>query len=214
MASLHKTCKDCKESKPITEFYKDKNAPDKLRYSCKTCWNKSSDKKRTRMQKYYSKNSDKYEKNRKNRATKIIRSGEKKCPSCKKLLSISHFYHNKKDRISHNCKDCRRAKRNLDVAKVSMHKRMERQKELPNTLTIQEWEYIKAMFGYKCAYCGETTNKLTLDHFIPVSHKGGTTKKNTVPACKSCNSRKGSKMPQDFLGRREYVRISSLLRRV
>lgn len=68
-----------------------------------------------------------------------------------------------------------------------------RKRNLPTTLTLEEWEDIKKQFEYKCAYCGQP-RKLTQDHFIPVSKGGGLTKENIVPACLSCNGRKIDKL--------------------
>jgi len=47
---------------------------------------------------------------------------------------------------------------------------------------------------YTCQYCEEVVGKkdLTLDHVIPISRGGKTTWENSVTACGSCNSRKGS----------------------
>jgi 5-methylcytosine-specific restriction enzyme A len=43
-----------------------------------------------------------------------------------------------------------------------------------------------------CYYCGQKFVKdgLTMDHLIPLSRGGRTTKKNVVVACKGCNSHK------------------------
>ena len=47
--------------------------------------------------------------------------------------------------------------------------------------------------GYECKICG-SKESLVLDHIIPFS-KGGTTElKNLQTLCKSCNSKKGSKI--------------------
>ena len=45
----------------------------------------------------------------------------------------------------------------------------------------------------RCYHCGAKFSKevLTLDHLIPLSRGGKSTKKNCVPACKPCNSEKG-----------------------
>ena len=52
---------------------------------------------------------------------------------------------------------------------------------------------IYALWGSKCAYCGEVAR--SLDHVLP-RHKGGLTViENLIPACLSCNGHKGS---QDF----------------
>ena len=36
-------------------------------------------------------------------------------------------------------------------------------------------------------------NNLTQDHFIPLSKGGEYSKKNIIPSCRSCNSRKSNK---------------------
>lgn len=75
--------------------------------------------------------------------------------------------------------------------RIAVIRRRVKEKEAPNTLTKNEWVEILEKYNYKCAYCGEK-NKLEVDHIIPVSKGGGTTKENVVPACRSCNSRKGN----------------------
>jgi 5-methylcytosine-specific restriction endonuclease McrA len=49
---------------------------------------------------------------------------------------------------------------------------------------------------YQCQYCADTFNvkDLTIDHVIPKVSGGGTNWENCVTACKSCNSKKGSKL--------------------
>lgn len=48
----------------------------------------------------------------------------------------------------------------------------------------------------ECQYCGSKKD-LTLDHVIPRSRNGRSTWKNLVTACKSCNSRKGNRTPEE-----------------
>lgn len=50
--------------------------------------------------------------------------------------------------------------------------------------------------NYTCQYCGSTSN-LTLDHVMPVSRGGKSTWENVVTACYPCNSRKGSRTPDE-----------------
>ena len=49
---------------------------------------------------------------------------------------------------------------------------------------------------YTCQYCG-SGKQLTLDHVIPRSKGGQHTWTNVVTACSACNSRKGSRLPQE-----------------
>ena len=58
--------------------------------------------------------------------------------------------------------------------------------------TDEEWELKKKEYGYKCAYC-ELELKLTKDHILPISLGVNDKIENIVPACKSCNSKKGNR---------------------
>lgn len=52
---------------------------------------------------------------------------------------------------------------------------------------------------YLCAYCGMkgTYQELNREHIHPVSRGGKNAWTNVVTACKSCNSRKGSRTPEE-----------------
>ncbi|HEY9839101.1 MAG TPA: HNH endonuclease [Candidatus Obscuribacterales bacterium] len=50
--------------------------------------------------------------------------------------------------------------------------------------------------NYTCQYCGSTST-LTLDHVMPVSRGGKSSWENVVTACYPCNSRKGSRTPDE-----------------
>lgn len=50
---------------------------------------------------------------------------------------------------------------------------------------------------WRCQYCGvkERTSELTFDHVIPRARGGTTSWTNIVTACRTCNVKKGDKMP-------------------
>ena len=76
-------------------------------------------------------------------------------------------------------------------------KRRATERKMINTLTAQEWADILEAYNYRCAYCDVEFNcelLPTKDHVIPISNGGNNTKENVVPACKSCNSKKGYKL--------------------
>jgi 5-methylcytosine-specific restriction endonuclease McrA len=50
-------------------------------------------------------------------------------------------------------------------------------------------------YGHCCVYCGRKMQRLTQDHITPLSRGGNHTKSNIVPACRSCNSKKGTGEP-------------------
>ena len=59
--------------------------------------------------------------------------------------------------------------------------------------TFDEWMTLCELYGFRCLCCGKQT-KLTPDHVIPVVHNGLNDIENIQPLCKSCNSRKSSKV--------------------
>lgn len=61
-----------------------------------------------------------------------------------------------------------------------------------NDFTAKQWVEMKAAYGGRCAYCGNR-RPLERDHVVPLSKGGPHTASNIVPACKSCNSRKGAR---------------------
>jgi len=51
--------------------------------------------------------------------------------------------------------------------------------------------------GFKCAYCGNNNQRLTIDHIIPKSRNGKTSFENCVASCKPCNNTKGGRTPSE-----------------
>ena len=47
--------------------------------------------------------------------------------------------------------------------------------------------------GWRCAYCGTSSGRLTLDHIVPRSKGGESVWENVVTACAPCNLRKGDR---------------------
>jgi 5-methylcytosine-specific restriction endonuclease McrA len=61
--------------------------------------------------------------------------------------------------------------------------------------TEAQWRAMKDFYDHRCAYCGKKPKRLTQDHITPLSKGGSHTLSNIVPACRSCNSSKGTKAP-------------------
>ncbi len=51
-----------------------------------------------------------------------------------------------------------------------------------------------------CHYCERSTlpKELTMDHIVPVSRGGKSTKSNVVPCCKACNNAKKQLLPMEW----------------
>lgn len=81
---------------------------------------------------------------------------------------------------------------------------------LPATLTLAEWEATLNDCGWKCAYCPDGPYE-AIEHVVPIELGGGTTVGNCVPACKTCNSSKGARHPDEI---RESSRSPAAIERV
>lgn len=74
-------------------------------------------------------------------------------------------------------------------------------------------ENIYKAWDYKCAYCEEQAT--SLDHIIPRYKSGSSNRNNLVPACRRCNTNKGSSPvktwyeQQDFFTQAKMERIDS-----
>jgi len=94
------------------------------------------------------------------------------------------------------CISCYDAQPERIIARIKTH--YKRKNQDPFELSPNEWYNLMEEFDWKCFYCGSSISgaNRTVDHIIPV-FKGGITKyENLVPACRTCNGRKGTK---DFL---------------
>ena len=79
-----------------------------------------------------------------------------------------------------------------------------------NGLPAPTREMLWTLYNGKCAYCGTETvlrwhglppkNLSTIDHVIPTVDGGDTVWENVINACRKCNSAKGSRSIEDFVG--------------
>lgn len=184
-----KKCTKCCESLALSNFYKGSNYKDGLRPICKECTKLSS-------KKYYEKNKQSIVDKRKENKEQILdyikewqKNNQEKVASYKKKWKKDNPEKVKLGNKLYYSKPEIKKKMNLHV-----NLRRARKAKLEATLTKDEWENAKLYFNNCCAYCG-TKETLTKDHFIPVVKKGGYTKENIIPACRSCNC---SKNKNDF----------------
>lgn len=91
-------------------------------------------------------------------------------------LIQNRFWHSEKGKISRL---------------ISSNRRRIRKQQNPsipyNTAQIQN---LKEEFDNCCAYCGTQSEKLTVDHIVPIALGGADAINNLVPCCMSCNCRK------------------------
>jgi 5-methylcytosine-specific restriction protein A len=69
-------------------------------------------------------------------------------------------------------------------------------KEKAKARELRACQWWKQVLGKGiCYHCEQKfkSTELTMDHLIPISRGGKSDKKNCVPSCKECNSKKGYK---------------------
>jgi 5-methylcytosine-specific restriction endonuclease McrA len=81
------------------------------------------------------------------------------------------------------------------AARLSLHQSNRRQRlkeaRLKGTHTPEQWESLKAEFGFRCVRCGHSDCWLDRDHIIPIYAGGSDAIDNLQPLCVACNCGKG-----------------------
>ncbi len=92
------------------------------------------------------------------------------------------------------------------ISEVS-EEQVRREKDKARDLRRSQWWKNRLGRGL-CHYCGATfpSEDLTMDHIVPITRGGTSTRGNLVPACKECNNRKKYLLPlewEEFLQRQQ-----------
>lgn len=92
------------------------------------------------------------------------------------------------------CRSLSRAwsKNNRDAARESNRNYRARRKS-SGKIAKEQWSAVVEVFDSVCAYCFKKCNAPEMDHVEALSRGGKHEISNVVPACKSCNSRKGDR---------------------
>jgi 5-methylcytosine-specific restriction endonuclease McrA len=90
---------------------------------------------------------------------------------------------------------------------IVSEEQIRREKEKARRLRQSAWWARKIERGL-CHYCGRRVGRksLTMDHVVPLSRGGRSTKGNLVPACKACNNKKKYLLPIEW---EEYLKTLS-----
>jgi len=82
-----------------------------------------------------------------------------------------------------------------DLSEADIKRERSKARDLRNS----QWWKRKCAKG-TCHYCHRTfpPAELTMDHIIPISRGGKSTKGNIVTCCKECNTRKKHLMPMEW----------------
>src|SRR6185312_7389571 len=187
-----KACTKCKKDKPLTNqcYGSCKRSKSGLKASCKQCANDYRNANKKKINAY----NRRYHKVKGEEVSQRKRNyyAENKDEILCKVREYGFIYREEnREKIARKLRKYKRD--NPEKIRIYKQKRRSLKRRLLSTLTVEQWEDTKIYFNNRCCYCG-SDEKLTQDHFVPLSKNGEYTYGNIVPACISCNVSKGDRL--------------------
>ena len=186
-----KTCTKCGVEKTLDSFNKQKASKDGLQYKCKDC-----------TKAYYEENKE-----------KILAGSKVYCEDNKEQRA-------ERSRVWRAANPERSAAHvkawqlnNPDKTKATWRKRRAKKLEVNENYTKEDEAFTKNLFDHACFNCGSTEN-LEVDHYRPLSKGNALTLTNAIILCRSCNSSKGPKDPEEFFSEEQTMIIQEVFDRV
>ena len=186
-----KTCSKCGLEKDRSEFHKNPQTICGLQSNCKACqqiYNLGVGHKLA-VQKY-----EKTHKGKLNIRKKFLKY--EKTPNARQRTK--RYRQSKKGRLT--------------LQQINRHRR-DRERNVDTQLTHKDVKLVYERFKNRCFNC-KSTEHLAIDHHYPLNKGHGLALDNAVLLCRSCNSSKHDKMPEDFYTRKQLQRLAVLLRLV
>lgn len=164
MTDQLKVCTRCHEAKLFTEYGKQTSKKDGLCPHCKVC--------------------------------QRIRHKQWECPapteSRKQSMRAAGNRYRQKNKARQKIRSAEYYKKHPEIAFIGNHTARAKKYGCDGKFTFAEWQALCAKFGNKCASCG-ASEKLVVDHVIPLILKGANTIDNIQPLCAKCNRKKYNK---------------------
>ena len=198
MDSITKRCTKCGEWKNKSDFSPDPRKPCGVQPKCKKC--SSAWAREYRKTDYGGQRGREYSKAWKKAHPEEVKEKSKKHYAKHKEYHSnfmrSWFEKNKEHAIE---KGNEWRKNNPDkVSAFAWNRRKRVYSAKGDGVSGDEWNNIKNEYMNRCVYCGKKI-KLTLDHIVPLFSGGVNDIGNAAPACKKCNSSKGTNSLLIFL---------------
>ena len=194
-------CADCHIFKPLSEFHRLTKYPNRCRPYCKPCSRERtriSQKKNRDHRKEYAKERNKLpEVREKIRERERLRRAEIKADP----IRYSEYLSKVKE------KNRRRYEKHPEkfIAANALYRA--RKLSAEGAFSEQDIAELYKKQSGKCLYCDSRVGrragiKAAVDHFIPLARGGTNDPQNLVLSCFSCNSRKGAKLPWEWMPER------------
>ena len=183
-----KTCSKCRLQKDRSAFYKNKIKSDGLNAWCKACMSQEQRSVAGRARNRLS--TAAYEK------TSLGKLKNKRYRESEKGKAKNQRYNQspkgKATRRGHQLKYRERAY-NLDGGYSS-----------------DDEQRTRVLFNHRCFKCS-ISDRLEIDHNLPLSAGFGLTRDNAVLLCRSCNTSKGTRLPHEFYSSKQLQALECLL---
>jgi 5-methylcytosine-specific restriction endonuclease McrA len=178
-----KVCKKCQKTCLVTDFYKGQS-------QCKTCakeyakeyakaWAKANPEKY--KQRWQKQNKKRWVEQKKDQEYMTKKAVYFKANSAKRTATAKAWNQANKQRFQQH------------VANSKIKRRVAQE---ARTFKILDKEYRK-LYASPCAFCG-ATEKISMDHIIPISRSGNHSIGNLQPLCRSCNSSKKNRLVSEY----------------
>lgn len=190
---MKKICGECGIEKDINEFHIRSDAgPNGRKSSCKICRNKKRSE--------YAKENRENENNR-------IREWRRNNPE-KKLMADREWRRKNPDKVK--VADKQWKLNNKDAVASQKAKRRALSVGVNEDFDANKRKLTFDKFGNMCFNC-RTEEGLTIDHHMPLSSGYALKESNAVALCRSCNSSKGVKLPEEFYTTDQLIELNKLL---
>ena len=130
--------------------------------------------------------------NNRDKIRTLISDWTKRNPEKNRQTSLA-FYHRNKHKKNNN--ELSWAKQNPEANREKTARR-EAQKRANQSFVILSKD-LKKLYDSVCTYCG-ISGEIQADHVVPISRGGVHGISNLVPACRTCNQSKGSKLLSEW----------------
>lgn len=186
-----KRCTRCGETKFLTEYAPDRRASDGRCSGCRAC--------ATKWKRDHPEWVKAYHEKRKLTEREKLRAWERGRDREKKNAKNRRYKERNREKMSAQQRDYYRRHPEKVIQAVEMRRARIAGAEVSD-FTRADWERIKVLWNFQCAYCGCTPDLLTKDHVVPLARGGNHTASNIVPACHRCNSGKKDKLLSEWSG--------------
>jgi len=181
-----KYCPSCNQFLSLSFFGKDKRRIDGLKVYCREC-------RSLKGKERYHQDLEASRKSCRNRIRCWRRNPENREKD--RAAARNYYYKMGVEYMSGKMSTWRKTPSGRKHLLLQINRRRSRKESVVDNLTKDDIDFLLMIQDNQCGKCKISFDEspYTLDHIVPISHKGDTTLRNIQLLCQSCNSSKGAK---------------------